>query len=284
MIIRLETPADYAAVERLTYAAFETMTYPDGSRDPFVQEHYLLHTMRGVPAFVPELDFVGEAEDEIVANIAYTKSKILRPNGGELATITFGPVSVKPELHKQGLGSEIIRYSLNRASELGYGAVVIFGHPDYYPRFGFKRAKEYHLSRPDYTGIFDDAFMALELIPGYLGTDGGVFHEDKVFKIDPIAREKWHAEFHAIENYIAAQPESVQPPPSIRLANTPRDAADRDRENLMADADILAGAKLNPFCRAEESPRHLPRRRGNGAFRSSTVGVQNEQRRGAVSV
>jgi len=187
MIIRLETPADFSAVERLTYRAFQTMTYPDGSRDPYVSEHYLIHVMRGSPAFLPELDFVGEIDGEIVAHIAYTRSKVVRPDGSELETITFGPVSVKAELHGKRLGTEIIQYSLNQARELGYGAVLITGHPSYYPRFGFRRAGDFGITPPDPTGIFDGAFMALELIPGYLGVVGGIWYEDEVFHIDESA-------------------------------------------------------------------------------------------------
>ncbi|MDR0380857.1 MAG: GNAT family N-acetyltransferase [Oscillospiraceae bacterium] len=209
MNIRLEAPADRAAVERLTFAAFETFTFPDGSKSPCVNEHYLAHIMRDAPAFVPELDFVGEIGGEIVANIMYTKSKITRPGGGELETLTFGPVSVKPALHGSGHGTEIIRHSLDRARALGYGAVVIVGHPAYYPRFGFRPASEYNLTMPD--GGTIDAFMALELRDGHLGHDGGKWYEDRVFDIDKAAFEAWNKNFRAIDEYIESQPEGVRP-------------------------------------------------------------------------
>ncbi|MDR1619570.1 MAG: DUF1801 domain-containing protein [Clostridiales bacterium] len=209
MIVRLERPGDYRAVERLTFAAFETFTFPDGSKPPQVNEHYLAHIMRDVPAFVPELDFVGEQDGEIVANIMYTQSKIVRPSGEELATLTFGPVSIAPERHNQGFGTKIIRHSLDCTRRLGYGAVIILGHPTYYPRFAFKPASEYKLTLPD--GSILDAFMALELRGGYLCADGGKWYEDKVFAIDPTAFEKWNKEFHAIDDYIAAQAEAIQP-------------------------------------------------------------------------
>ncbi|MDR3202099.1 MAG: N-acetyltransferase [Bifidobacteriaceae bacterium] len=195
MIIRLEQPRDYAATEHLTLAAFRTFAFADGSRPERTDEHYLAHIMRGVAAFVPELDFVGEAGGQIVANIMFTKSMVIRPDGTELDTLTFGPVSVKPELHSQGLGSEIIRHSLDRARELGHGAVVIVGHPKYYPRFGFRPARDYHLTMPDGSAI--DPFMALELRSGYLGAEGGEWHEDDVFKMDRTAFEEWDAQFHS---------------------------------------------------------------------------------------
>ena len=193
MNIRLETPQDYLAVERLTLAAFETFVFPDGSRPERVDEHYLVHVIRGVPEFVPELAFVGEINGEIVANTMYTLSKVIRPDGIEIETLTFGPVSVKPELHGQGLGAEIIRHSLGRARELGYGAVIIVGHQDYYPRFGFKPAKDFGLTMPD--GSTMDPFMALELKDGYLGTTGGKWIDADVFDIDEAAFEAWNAQF-----------------------------------------------------------------------------------------
>jgi predicted N-acetyltransferase YhbS len=193
MIIRLEEPKDYLAVERLTLAAFKAFTYPDGSRDPVVNEHYLAHIMRDVPAFVPELDFVGELDGEVVANIMYTQSKVIRADGFEVATLTFGPVSVKPELHGEGLGAEIIRHSIDRARELGYGAVIIVGHPAYYPRFGFRAASEFGLTMPD--GSTPPPFMAMEIQSGYLGSDGGTWYEDDVYQIDQSAFETWSATF-----------------------------------------------------------------------------------------
>jgi predicted N-acetyltransferase YhbS len=193
VIIRLEQPGDYAAVERLTLAAFKTFTFADGSRPPQTDEHYLVHIMRDVPAFVPELGFVGEVDGEIVANIMYTKSRVVRPDGSKVETLTFGPVSVKPELHGKGLGAAIIRHSLNRARELGYGAVIIVGHPQYYPRFGFKPASDYGLTMPD--GSTMEPFMALELQGGFLGVDGGIWYEDAVYHIDPSAFGEWDAQF-----------------------------------------------------------------------------------------
>jgi predicted N-acetyltransferase YhbS len=187
--IRLEQPNDYLAVECLTLAAFKTFTFPDGSKEPYVFEHYLAHLMREAVGFVPELDFVGEVDGEIVANIMYTESKVIRPDGTELATLTFGPVSVKPGLHGQGLGAEIIQRSLDRARELGYGAVIIVGHPAYYPRFGFKPANDYGLTMPD--GSVIDPLMVLELVDGYLSADGSKWYEDEVFNIDQSTFKEW---------------------------------------------------------------------------------------------
>ncbi|MDR2005766.1 MAG: N-acetyltransferase [Acidaminococcales bacterium] len=144
---------------------------------------------------MPELDFVGEVDGEIIANIMCAKSKIARPDGDKLAILTFGPVSVKPEWHGRRFGAEIIRHSLDCARDLDYGAVIIVGHPQYYPRFGFKPANGYGLTMPD-GGTFA-AFMALELKRGYLGAAGGKWHADKVFEINITAFSEWNKVFQA---------------------------------------------------------------------------------------
>lgn len=192
MIIRLEQPEDYFAVEQLTYAAFLTMDLPGRTR---TDEHFLVHVLRDSPAFIPELDFVAEIDGQIVANIMYTKSKIIHSNGAESETVTFGPVSVLPEWQIQGIGSALIRHSLDRAGELGYRAVVIIGHAAYYPRFGFQPASEHDLTLPDGTAF--DAFMARELVAGALGNRGGIWYEDEVFHIDEAALAAYNREFFA---------------------------------------------------------------------------------------
>ncbi|MFP3155988.1 N-acetyltransferase [Lachnospiraceae bacterium ZAX-1] len=188
--IQLEQPDDYDEVERLTFDAFETMELPGRTH---TDEHYLAHLLRSQTAAIPELDFVGILDGEMVANIMYTRSKIIRPDGGKIETATFGPVSVKPTLHNKGIGTAMIRHSLNEARNLGFGAIVIVGHPTYYPRFGFKPASGFNLAMPD--GSILDAFMALELKEDYLGTVGGKWYEDDVFHIDETAFTEWDNHF-----------------------------------------------------------------------------------------
>ena len=191
--IRLERPNDYKAVERLTFAAFETMELPGRMR---TSEHFLAHVLRTDEAFVPELDFVAELNGEIVGSIFYSKCKIMRPDGAETESLVFGPVSVKPELHGQGIGSALIRRSLGRAVELGYTSVMIMGHPDYYRRFGFVPASEFNIALLDGTSL--DAFMALELASGTLGSVGGKWVCCKAFDViegDADAFSEYHKSF-----------------------------------------------------------------------------------------
>ena len=186
--IRLEGPKDYDAVEQLIFAAFETLKLPGRTH---TNEHFLAHLLRSDEAFVPELGFVAELAEGappdplikaeprpdpiIVGNILYSRCQIMRPGAeAETAakTLVFGPVSVKPELHGQGIGSLLIRHSLGRARMLGFRAALILGRPAFYARFGFVPASQFNITLQD--GNSPDAFMALELAPGALSSlDGG---------------------------------------------------------------------------------------------------------------
>jgi predicted N-acetyltransferase YhbS len=195
MIIRQEQPSDYAAVLRLTYEAFQTapLVAPGRMR---CDEHYLVHLLQGCKYIIPQLCFVAVQDGEIVGHILYTQSKVCRPDGGETDTITFGPLSVLPKYHKQGIGRVLVMHSLEKACEMGFGAVLITGVPDYYPKLGFRRAKEFGLTLED--GTVPDYFMTYELIPGYLSGGGTLHflpHEFEMSERDDGAFEKFHAQF-----------------------------------------------------------------------------------------
>jgi predicted N-acetyltransferase YhbS len=196
--IRLERPADYEAVERLTFAAFENFEAEGVPKRDIPNEHFLVQLLRNDPDFVPELDFIAERDGEVIGNIMYSKCVVLRSDGTETDALVFGPVSVKPDQQRQGIGTRLIERSLDRARELGYKSVIITGFPDYYHRFGFVSASGFGLTMPDGTSF--EAFMALELEEGYLGTDGGKWKCCKAFDIcenDEVAFKEYHSKFSA---------------------------------------------------------------------------------------
>lgn len=169
MKIRNERPEDYRSVLKLTYEAFQTLNYPDRRR---LDEHYLISLIQGSEYVIPELCFVMEHDGDIVGHILYTKTEVIRADGTKIPTISFGPLSVLPKYQRQGIGSALVKHSIEKAQESGYGAVLITGVEEYYPKLGFKKAREYGLTLED--GTSPDAFMVYELKPGYL-SGGGVF-------------------------------------------------------------------------------------------------------------
>lgn len=176
--IRPERAEDFRTVEELTRDAFWNVYVPGA------QEHFVLHQLRKSPAFMPELDLVAEKAGQIVGHIIYTRAR-LKGEAGEYEILTFGPVSVDPAWQGQGLGAALIEYSLQRAADLGHKGVVIYGHPDYYRRFGFENSRRFGISAAD--GRYMKALLAREFFPGALQGIAGRFFEDAAFQTDPQA-------------------------------------------------------------------------------------------------
>jgi predicted N-acetyltransferase YhbS len=171
--LRLEQPDDFAVVERITYEAFKNAPHASGG------EALLAHKLRGVPAFVPELDYVAEIGGNVVGNIMYTRSKV-SGDGEEWETLTFGPLSVLPACQRRGAGAALVGHTLGKARSMGFRAVLIFGHEKYYPRFGFENAEKYGITTAD--GKNFPAFMALPLCDGALEGVNGRLLYDPVFE------------------------------------------------------------------------------------------------------
>ncbi len=192
--LRLENEHDYGAVENLTREAFWDIYQPG------CDEHLLANKLRDVAAFIPELDFVAELDRQIVGNIMYSKAKIVDENGREHEVISFGPLSVLPSFQKSGIGSKLVKHTLELAREMGYKAVLIFGNPAYYHRFGFANAEKYHITTSG--GENFEAFMALELYADALQGISGKFHEDSVFQIDKEEAAEFDKQFPYKEKHI----------------------------------------------------------------------------------
>ena len=124
-------------------------------------EHYLAHVMRDHSDFIPELSYVALADGRIVGSIMYTASKVIDGRGEYLDTITFGPVSVLPEFQRLGIGSMLIWKTIDEARTRGERAIIIYGHPKNYCKFGFKSSKDYGIASMD--GRFPYSLLVLEL-------------------------------------------------------------------------------------------------------------------------
>ncbi len=160
---------------------------------PGCVEHLLLHKIRKVPAFVKELSFVAVDNDKVVGNIIYSKAKVINSINSEFVVLCMGPIAVWPSYQGQGIGSLLINYSIQKAGQLGYEAIILFGKPNYYHRFGFMNAQKYEIQTS--SGENFEEFMALELYDGSLNDISGKFYEDEVFKIEPDELEIFEKQF-----------------------------------------------------------------------------------------
>ncbi len=183
--IRLEEGKDYRAVGELTREAFW--------KDERVEttgvgctEHYMVHSLRKEDG-IKELDFVAEIDGKVVGHIIFSRAHILQPDNEKKDVLNFGPLSVLPAYQKQGVGSALMNYSIECAKKLGYGAILFFGHPTYYPRFGFVEAKEFGITTA--WGANFPAFMAMELKEGYLEGVSGKYMEAPIYN-DELNKEQ----------------------------------------------------------------------------------------------
>ena len=175
--IRQERPADHYTVEELTRDAFWCNNWEP---EPGITDvHLLVHRLRGAASFVPELSLVAEVNGQIAGHIIYTVSKIVSECGTEHEMLTFGPLSVHPLYQNKGIGKALMNYSFKVAKELGYKGILIFGHPDYYPRVGFRRAAEFGITTPD--GANFDPFMAYPLYDGAFDGISGKYYIDPIY-------------------------------------------------------------------------------------------------------
>ena len=152
LVIRPESPSDEAAIREINEAAFGQpleATLVDGLRevaDPFIS-------------------LVAEIDSRVAGHILFTPVTI--GGGPEPAEVLgLAPMAVAPDHQRQGIGSQLVRHGLGVCQAIGYEAVVVIGHPSYYPRFGFRRASEYRIRFAE--PVPDEAFMALELVSGAL--------------------------------------------------------------------------------------------------------------------
>ncbi len=168
--IKKELPSNYREAEWVCEQAFYNLF------DEGCSEHYLLHLLRDDKSYIPELTRLAFIKDELVGGIYYSKAKVIDNKGVEYPVITFGPLFVKPEYQKHGIGALLMRETFKAAKEDGYSGIIIFGHPAYYPKFGFKDCSFYGIATE--TGDNFPPFMALKLNDGFDNIHGRYFDAD----------------------------------------------------------------------------------------------------------
>ena len=188
--IRLETPADHAEVENMVRESFWNVYRPG------CLEHYVLHCLRNDKDFVPELNFVMEKDGRIIGQNIFMRAKIQADDGREIPIMTMGPICIANDLKRKGYGKILLDYSLEKAKEMGAGALCFEGNIDFYGKSGFEFASKYGIR---YHGLpeGEDAsfFLCKELIPGYLDGVTGEYATPKGYFVDEEEAEKFDAGF-----------------------------------------------------------------------------------------
>jgi putative acetyltransferase len=154
--IRSETPNDYDAVRAVNVLAFETEA-----------EANLVACLRDQAT--PIISLVADQGGNIVGHIMF--SPVALSGCADINMMGLAPMAVVPEQQGKGIGSALVKKGLDHCKQLGVAAVVVLGHPDYYPRFGFSPSSKFGINS-EYD-VPKEVFMILEIAPNVLKEKGG---------------------------------------------------------------------------------------------------------------
>ncbi len=189
-IIRPEEKEDHREVENLIRESFWNVYRPGCS------EHYVIHVLRDDPAFVKDLDFVMEQDGRLIGQNMFMRTVINADDGRVIPVLTMGPIGILPELKRQGYGKKILDYSLEKATAMGFGAVLFEGNIGFYGHSGFDYARNFGIRYHDLPeGADDSFFLCRELIPGYLNDVTGVYQTPQGYYVDDTDVEEFDRAF-----------------------------------------------------------------------------------------
>ena len=190
IIIRSEKKAEYRKVENLLRESFWNVYKPGCS------EHFVLHVLRDDPAFVKDLDFVMEKNGMLIGQNVFMRTVINLDDGRDIPVLTMGPICIASELKRRGYGKMLLDYSLEKAAEMGFGAVLFEGNIDFYGKSGFDYARRFGIRYHDLPEDADDSFfLCKELKPGYLDEVTGVYQTPQGYYVDDADVDEFDKEF-----------------------------------------------------------------------------------------
>ena len=192
--IRLERTEDYREVENLVRESFWNVYRPGCS------EHYVIHVLRDDPHFIKELDFVMEQDGRLIGQNMFMRTVINSDDGRDIEVLTMGPICITPDLKRKGYGKLLLDYSLEKAGELGFGAVLFEGNIGFYGKSGFDYARNIGIRYHDLPEDADDSFfLCKELVSGYLKGVTGVYRTPDGYYVDDRDVEEFDRSFPAKE-------------------------------------------------------------------------------------
>ena len=188
--IRLERKEEYREVENLVREAFWNVYRPG------CLEHYVLNQLRDDPAFVPQLDFVMEMGGRLIGQNMFMNAVIKADDGRDVPIMAMGPICIAPGFKRKGYGKILLNYSLEKAAELGCGAVCFEGNIDFYGKSGFTYASEFGIR---YHGLPEGAdasfFLCKELKAGYLDGVTGEYAPPQGYLVDESEADEFDKAF-----------------------------------------------------------------------------------------
>ena len=188
--IRLEKQEEHRAVENLVRESFWNVYRPG------CLEHYVLHCLRNDADFVPELDFVMEKDGRLIGQNIFMRAQILADDGRKIPIMTMGPICICPELKGQGYGKKLLDFSIQKAAEIGCGALCFEGNIGFYGKSGFDYASKFGIRYHGLpAGEGASFFLCRELIPGFLDGITGEYATPQGYFVDEGEAEAFDRAF-----------------------------------------------------------------------------------------
>lgn len=174
-IIRQEQKSDYESTESVVKTAFASAKQSDQN------EHHLVSRIRQSDGFIPELSLVAVNNDQnkILGHVLLSRVFIDNGDNLKVQSLALAPVSVLPDYQNKGIGKSLIQQALKTAKKLGFQSVIVLGHPEYYPKFGFQKSSLWQIKAP--FEVPEEALMAIELQRKSLDNISGIIEYPSVF-------------------------------------------------------------------------------------------------------
>ncbi len=189
-IIRSERKEEHREVENLVRESFWNVYRPG------CLEHYVLNQLRNDDAFIPELDFVMEKNGKIIGQNMFMNAVIKADDGRDIPIVTMGPICIANELKRQGYGKILLDYSLEKATEMGFGAICFEGNINFYGKSGFTYASDFGIRYHDLPeGADASFFLCKELKKGYLQGVTGEYAPPQGYFVSEDEAEEFDKQF-----------------------------------------------------------------------------------------
>lgn len=170
VLIRKETVEDHLMIAEINHLAFKED-----------KPARLIDAIRSSEYFVPDLSLVATTnQGKVIGHILFSQV-FIETEFDTVQTISLAPMAVLPDYQNQGVGSLLVKEGLMKCKELGYQHVVVLGHPNFYPKFGFVPSKEFGIQPP--FPVSDHVFMACELVKHSLANINGKVKYPEAFDI-----------------------------------------------------------------------------------------------------
>ena len=165
MNIRKEKDSDKEKIWKVNAEAFESEA-----------EANLVNALRD--SGISFISLVAEEDEGIIGHILFTPVELIGDAAG-LKLMGLAPMAVLPKLQRKGIGSQLVKTGIENCATQGYDAIVVLGHPEYYPKFGFVSSVKYGI-KSEYD-VPDETFMVLELKESSLRNKNGIIKYHAAF-------------------------------------------------------------------------------------------------------